>query len=109
MVMPDTATFSRAFGQDLNVQEFTIAAYGRAAQRNIRVIFRLIHPPNHISSTALERTLVESSALFTKRRCKAATQRGADLVAALSKEPNAILIADGDAGLAGLLAAAVVP
>jgi hypothetical protein len=39
----------------------------------------------------------------------AASQRAADLVAALSNEPNAILIADGDAGLAGLLAAAVAP
>jgi hypothetical protein len=39
----------------------------------------------------------------------AAGQRVADLVAALATEPNAILIADGDAGLAGLLAAAVVP
>jgi hypothetical protein len=39
----------------------------------------------------------------------AASQRVADLVAALSNEPNAILIADGDAGLAGLLAAGVVP
>jgi hypothetical protein len=39
----------------------------------------------------------------------AASQRVADLVAALSNEPNPILIADGEAGLAGLLAAAVVP
>jgi hypothetical protein len=38
-----------------------------------------------------------------------AGQRVADLVAALANEPNAVLIADGDAGLAGLLAAAVVP
>jgi len=38
-----------------------------------------------------------------------ASQRVADLVAALSKAPNAMLVADGDAGLAGLLAAAVVP
>ena len=56
-----------------------------------------------MSLTALKRTLVESSGLFTKRRCKAAIQPGADLVAALSNEPNAILIADGDAGLAGLV------
>jgi hypothetical protein len=39
----------------------------------------------------------------------AASQRVADLVTALSNEPNAILVADGEAGLAGLLAAAVVP
>jgi hypothetical protein len=39
----------------------------------------------------------------------AASQRVADLMTALSDQPNAILIADGDAGLAGLLAAAVVP
>jgi hypothetical protein len=37
-----------------------------------------------MSLTALKRTLVESSGLFTKRRCKAAIQPGADLVAALA-------------------------
>jgi hypothetical protein len=30
--------------QGLDVQEFTIVAYGRAEQHNIRVIFRPIHP-----------------------------------------------------------------
>ena len=39
----------------------------------------------------------------------AAGQRVADLVEAVADEPGAILVADGDAGLAGLLAAAVVP
>ena len=39
----------------------------------------------------------------------AASQRVADLVNALSNEPNAILVADGEAGLTGLLAAAVAP
>ncbi len=39
----------------------------------------------------------------------AASQRVADIVAAVTAEPNAVLIADGDAALAGLLAAAVVP
>jgi dienelactone hydrolase len=39
----------------------------------------------------------------------AAGQRVADLVAALTDRPNAILIADGEAGVAGLLAAAVAP
>jgi len=36
-----------------------------------------------------------------------ASQRVADIVAAVSSEPDAVLIADGDAALAGLLAAAV--
>ena len=47
--------------------------------------------------------------MFDTYNRTAASQRVADLVAALSKEQNPILIADGDAGLAGLLAVAVVP
>jgi hypothetical protein len=39
----------------------------------------------------------------------AAAQRVADLVAALRESPSAMLVADGDAALAGLLAAAIVP
>jgi hypothetical protein len=39
----------------------------------------------------------------------AASQRVADIVAALRKFPSARLVADGDAALAGLLAAAIVP
>jgi len=39
----------------------------------------------------------------------AASQRVADLIAALRETPNATLVADGDAGVAGLLAAAIVP
>jgi hypothetical protein len=55
-----------------------------------------------------EKAAAEISQFETYNRTPA-SQRVADLVAALSKEPSAILIADGDAGLAGLLAAAVVP
>jgi Acetyl xylan esterase (AXE1) len=39
----------------------------------------------------------------------AASQRVADLVAAVLTDPQAILIADGDAALAGVFAAAVIP
>ena len=39
----------------------------------------------------------------------AASQRVADIVSAVRAHPGAALIADGDAGLAGLLAAAIVP
>ena len=39
----------------------------------------------------------------------AASQRVADIVAALREFPSARLVADGDAALAGLLAAAIVP
>jgi hypothetical protein len=39
----------------------------------------------------------------------AAAQRVADIVAALRESPSAMLVADGDAALAGLLAAAIVP
>ena len=39
----------------------------------------------------------------------AASQRVADIVTAVRAHPGAALIADGDAGLAGLLAAAIVP
>jgi hypothetical protein len=47
--------------------------------------------------------------MFDTYNRTAASQRVADLVTALSNQPNAILVADGDAGVAGLLAAAVVP
>jgi dienelactone hydrolase len=39
----------------------------------------------------------------------AASQRVADIVSALRESPSAILVADGDAALAGFLAAAIVP
>ena len=39
----------------------------------------------------------------------AASQRVADIVSALRAHPGAALVADGEAGLAGLLAAAIVP
>jgi hypothetical protein len=39
----------------------------------------------------------------------AASQRVADIVTAVRAHPGAALVADGDAGLAGLLAAAIVP
>jgi hypothetical protein len=39
----------------------------------------------------------------------AAAQRVADIVAALGESPSAMLVADGDAALAALLAAAIVP
>jgi hypothetical protein len=39
----------------------------------------------------------------------AAAQRVADIVATLRESPSAMLVADGDAALAGLLAAAIVP
>ncbi len=55
-----------------------------------------------------EKTAATISQFDTYNRT-AASQRVADIVAALSNQPNAILIADSDAGLAGLLAAAVVP
>jgi len=55
-----------------------------------------------------EKAAAEISQFETYNRTPA-SQRVADLVAALSNESNAILVADGDAGLAALLAAAVVP
>ena len=39
----------------------------------------------------------------------AASQRVADIVSAVRAHPGAALVADGEAGLAGLLAAAIVP
>src|SRR4029079_16736293 len=47
--------------------------------------------------------------MFDTYNRTAASQRVADLVTALSTQPGAVLVADGDAGLAGVLAAAVVP
>jgi hypothetical protein len=62
-----------------------------------------------VEFTPFDEKAAAAISMFDTYNRTAASQRVADLVAVLSKEPNAILIADGDAGLAGLLAAAVVP
>ena len=62
-----------------------------------------------VAFTPFDEKEAAAISMFDTYNRTAASQRAADLVAALSNEPNAILIADGDAGLAGLLAAAVVP
>lgn len=59
--------------------------------------------------TSFDEKAAGAISMFDTYNRTAASQRVADLVAALSKEPHPILIADGDAGLAGLLAVAVVP
>jgi hypothetical protein len=59
--------------------------------------------------TPFDQAAAEKVRHFETYNRTAASQRVADLVTALSNQPNAILVADGDAGLAGLLAAAVVP
>ena len=73
-------------------------AVARAGLRVRRVVF-----------TAFDAEAAAAVRHFDTYNRTAASQRVADLVAALSGEPNATLVADGDAGLAGLLAAAVVP
>jgi Acetyl xylan esterase (AXE1) len=62
-----------------------------------------------VAFTPFDAAAAAKIAHFDTYNRSAASQRVADLVAAVSKAPNAVLIADGDAALAGLLAAAVVP
>jgi hypothetical protein len=64
---------------------------------------------HRVAFTPFDEKAAAAISQFETYNRTAASQRVADLVAALSNEPNAILIADGDAGLAGLLAAAVMP
>jgi hypothetical protein len=64
---------------------------------------------HRVAFTPFDENAAAAISQFETYNRTAASQRVADLVAALSNEPNAILIADGDAGLAGLLAAAVAP
>jgi hypothetical protein len=64
---------------------------------------------HRVGFTPFDEKEAAAISMFETYNRTAASQRVADLVAALANEPNAVLIADGDAGLAGVLAAAVVP
>jgi len=64
---------------------------------------------HRVGFTPFDADAAAAISMFDTYNRTAASQRVADLVTALSNQPNAILVADGDAGLAGLLAAAVVP
>ena len=66
-------------------------------------------PVHRVAFTPFDAKAAAAISMFETYNRTAASQRVADLVTALSTQPNAILVADGDAGLAGLLAAAVVP
>jgi hypothetical protein len=66
-------------------------------------------PLRRVAFTPFDEKAAAAISQFDTYNRTAASQRVADIVAALSREPNAILIADGEAGLAGLLAAAVTP
>jgi hypothetical protein len=69
---------------------------------------------NHISFRTVPFTPFDAGAAakinhFDTYNRTEASQRVADLVAALRQDPAAVLVADGDAALAGLLAMAIVP
>jgi hypothetical protein len=64
---------------------------------------------HRVTFTPFDEKAAAAISQFETYNRTATSQRVADLVTALSNDPNAILIADGDAGLAGLLAVAVVP
>ena len=64
---------------------------------------------HRVAFTPFDANAAAAISQFDTYNRTAASQRVADLVTALSNQPNAILVADGDAGLAGLLAAAIVP
>jgi dienelactone hydrolase len=62
-----------------------------------------------IAFTPFDAIAAAKIAHFETYNRTAASQRVADIVSAVRRAPSAALVADGDAALAGLLAAAVVP
>jgi hypothetical protein len=66
-------------------------------------------PVHRVVFSAFDEKAAAAISQFEGYNRAAAGQRVADLVEALTDRPNAILIADGEAGVAGLLAAAVAP
>jgi hypothetical protein len=62
-----------------------------------------------IAFTSFDPAAAEKVRHFDTYNRTAASQRVADIVAALRESPSARLVADGDAALAGLFAAAIVP
>jgi hypothetical protein len=64
---------------------------------------------NVVSFTKFDEAAAGKVRHFETYNRTAASQRVADIVSALRAHPGAALVADGEAGLAGLLAAAIVP
>jgi len=62
-----------------------------------------------IAFTPFDRVEADKVRHFETYNRTAASQRVADIVAALRASPSAVLVADGDAGLAAVLALAIVP
>jgi hypothetical protein len=64
---------------------------------------------NVVSFTRFDEAAAGKVRHFDTYNRTAASQRVADIVSALREHPGAALVADGEAGLAGLLATAIVP
>ena len=74
-----------------------------------RAISRAGFAVRRVAFTPFDSAAAAKISHFDTYNRTAASQRVADLVSAASKVPHAILIADGEAALPGLLASAVVP
>jgi hypothetical protein len=62
-----------------------------------------------VTFTPFDAAAASKVAHFETYNRTAASQRVADIVAALRESPSAVLVADGDAALPALLASAIVP
>ncbi len=74
-----------------------------------KIVARAGYPVRRVAFTPFDAGAAAKISMFDTYNRTPASQRVADLVTALSNEPNAILVADGESGLAALLAAAVAP
>jgi dienelactone hydrolase len=101
----DAARPSDSGGSD-SVRTVLLGAADPALERELtRAGLRV----NVVSFTRFDEAAAGKVRHFDTYNRTAASQRVADIVSALRAHPGAALVADGEAGLAGLLAAAIVP
>ena len=87
-------------------RRIVLVASDHADVRALRAAGFVIQP---IAFTPFDETQAAKVRHFETYNRTAASQRVADIVTALDASPSAVLVADGDAGLAALLALAIVP
>jgi Acetyl xylan esterase (AXE1) len=74
-----------------------------------KTVARAGYAVRRVALTPFDAAAAAKISMFDTYNRTPASQRVADLVAALANEPHPILVADGDGGLAGLIATAVAP
>lgn len=118
----DRGTLQTSLRHALGFAEAPPSAPTRPAQATRRVAVVATAPPDveaalrhagfeirRVTFTPFDEGLASKVRHFDTYNRTAANQRVADIVAALRQAPAAVLVADGDAALPALLAAAIVP